>query len=232
MLFPCDLFGSHIAKGLYDDEVEDLVVHAQRYFGEIMMPFRSMAEKALEKIKNFEIRMIAPSHGPVHRNTRRILEAYGKWARGETKRKATVIYVTMWNNTEKMVLPIADTLASEDIEIALYDLASADIGDVAKDLVDSRAVVLGAPAVLGGAHPLAQYAAYLVKALRPPAKFGVILSSYGWGGGAVRHIQEILGQSKIEVVGSVEVNGRPTEDHIKQVMELGRSLASKIKEEG
>ena len=73
ILFPCDFFGSHIAKGLYDEEVEDLTVHAQRYFGEIMMPFRTMAKKALEKIKDLQIDMIAPSHGPIHRNTRRSL---------------------------------------------------------------------------------------------------------------------------------------------------------------
>jgi len=230
ILFPCDFFGLHVAKALYDEEVEDLIVHAQRYFGEIMMPFRMMAERALQKIKDLDIQMIAPSHGPIHRNTGRILEAYRKWARGETRRKATIVYVTMWKSTEKMIKPIADTLASEDIEIALYDLTSADIGDVAKDLVDSRAIVLGAPTVLGGVHPVAQHAAYLVKALKPPVKYGVVLSSYGWGGGAVRHIQEILEPLKIEVVGMVEVKGPPSEEDIAKTVKIGKALAEKIKE--
>ena len=231
ILFPCDFFGSHIASGLYDDEVEDLIVHAQRYFGEIMMPFRIMGQKALEKIKDLEIEMIAPSHGPIHRNPERILKAYRKWVNGETKQKAIIVYVTMWNSTEKMIQPIAETLASEGIEIALHNLAVADIGDVAKDLVDSRAIVLGAPTVLGGMHPLGVYATYLVKALRPPTKFGVVLSSYGWGGGALKHAQETLGPSKIEVVGAMEVNGSPTENDVKQIIELGKTLAKKIKEE-
>jgi len=232
ILFPCDFFGSHIAKGLYDEEVEDLVVQAQRYFGEIMMPFRTFAEKALGKIKDLKIDLIAPSHGPIHKNTRRILEAYNKWAGGKTKRKATIVYVTMWNSTEKMIRPIAETLMSEGIEVALYNLTLADIGEVAKDLVDSKAIVLGAPTVLGGVHPLAFYATYLVKALRPPTKFGVVVSSYGWGGGAIRHITEILGPSKIEVVGTMEINGPPSENDIKQLIKLGKSLAEKIKEEG
>jgi flavorubredoxin len=137
----------------------------------------------------------------------------------------------MWNSTEKMIQPIAETLASEGIEIALHNLTLADIGEVAKDLVDSRAIVLGAPTVLGGMHPLGVYATFLVKALRPPTKFGVVLSSYGWGGGAVKHVQEILGSSKIEVVGAVEVYGPPTENDIRQIIELGKALAKKIKEE-
>ena len=231
ILFPCDFFGSHVAKGLYDDEIEELLVFAQRYYGEIMMPFRVMGQKALEKIKDLPIDVIAPSHGPIHRNPARILDVYRKWSNGETKRKAIVVYVSMWGSTEKMIKPIVDTLTSEGIEVALYNLTVSDIGDVAKDLVDSRAIVLGAPTVLGGAHPLAVYATYLVKALKPPAKFGAVLSSYGWGGGAIKNIQEVLGPSKLEIVGALEINGPPSEENLKQVVDLGRTLAEKIKEE-
>jgi flavorubredoxin len=137
----------------------------------------------------------------------------------------------MWNSTEKMVKQMAETLASEGIEIAFHNLAITDIGDLAKDLVDSKALVLGAPTVLGGAHPLAVYAAYLVKALRPPTRFAVVLSSYGWGGGAIKQIQETLGQFKVEVVGALEINGPPTEENIKQIVEIGKTLAKKIREE-
>jgi flavorubredoxin len=231
ILFSCDFFGSHIAKELYDDEVDDLLVHAQRYWGEIMMPFRVMAQKALEKIKDLKVSLIAPSHGPIHRNPERILTAYRKWANGETKRKATIVYVTMWNSVEKMIQPMAETLTSEGIEVALYNLVSADVGEIAKDLVDSKAIVLGAPTVLGGAHPLAVYATYLVKALKPPLKFGAVLSSYGWGGGAIKHVQEVLGQTKIEVVGALEINGPPTDKDVVQIVGLGKALANKIKEE-
>jgi flavorubredoxin len=230
-LFPCDFFGSHRADGLYDDEVEDLIVYAQRYFGEIMMPFRFMGQKALEKIKDLEIEIIAPSHGPIHRNPEHILKAYKKWVNGETKQKAIIVYATMWNSTEKMIQPIADTLTSEGVEIVVYNLTLSDIGDVAKDLVDSRAIVLGAPTVLGGIHPLAVYAAYLVKALRPPLKYGVVLSSYGWGGGAVKHAQEILEPLKMELVGAMEINGPPTENDITKIIEIGKTLAKKIKGE-
>jgi flavorubredoxin len=195
-----------------------------------MMPFNIMGQKALEKIKNLDIQMIGPSHGPIHRNPDHILKAYRQWTSGETRQKATVVYATMWNSTEKMIRPMVDTLASEGIEVALYNLAIADIGDLAKDLVDSRAIVLGTPTVLGGAHPLAFYATYLVKALRPPIKYAVVLSSYGWGGGAIKHVQETLGSTKLEIVGAMEINGPPTENDVERIIEMGKTLAKKIKE--
>jgi flavorubredoxin len=230
ILFPCDFFGLHVAEGLYDDEVEDMILFAQRYFGEIMMPFRFNGQKAMEKIKGLNIDVIAPSHGPIHKNPERILSAYKKWVNGETKQKTIIAYVSMWKSTEKMIQPMAETLASEGIEIVRHNLAVADIADVARDLVDSRAIVLGTPTVLGGAHPLAVYAAYLVKALRPPTKYAAVLSSYGWTGGAVKHVQEVLGPTKMEVVGAVDINGPPTEKDIQQIIDLGRALAKKIKE--
>lgn len=231
ILFPCDFFGSHLAGGVYSDEVEDMLVHARRYWGEIMMPFRTMAQKALEKIAKLNIKVIAPSHGPIHRKPELILDAYRRWAAGETKPKATIAYVSMWGSTEAMVKQMAEVLESEGVEVAFHNLVVTDIGDLVEDLVDSRAIVLGAPTVLNGAHPVVIYAAHLFKALRPPTKYLVILGSYGWGGGTVRQLQEALKDFKIEVVGTLEINGPPTDD-IKRVIDIGKTLAKKILEAG
>ena len=65
LLFTCDFLGLHTAYGFYDDDVEEIEVFAQRYFGEIMMPYRSLGLRAMEKIKNLDVEMIAPSHGPI-----------------------------------------------------------------------------------------------------------------------------------------------------------------------
>jgi flavorubredoxin len=230
VLFPCDFFGSHTAAGFYDDEVEELIPFAKRYYGEIMMPFNKMGKKALDKIAGLDIEIIAPSHGPIHRNPERILEAYGKWTAGETREKVIVVYVTMWNSTEAMIKTMVETLLGEGIEVALYNLVNADLGDIAKDLVDSRAIVLGTPTVLGGMHPQAIYAAHLVKALRPPLKYGIVLSSYGWGGGALKQAGEILGPTKIEVVDALEVHGPPSADDDQRIVEMGKQLAIKIRQ--
>ena len=229
ILFPCDFLGEHTAFGFWDDEVEELIPFAQRYFGEIMMPFRLMGKRAIEKIRELEMEIIAPSHGPIHRNPGRILDAYTKWTAGETKKKVIIVYVTMWNSTEAMVKTMVETLLSESIEVSLYNLSNADIGDIAKDLVDSKGIVLGTPTVLGGMHPVALYGAYLVKALRPPLKYGVVLSSYGWGGGAVKQASEILAPTKIEILGTARINGPPSTGDKRKIIDLGKLLAKKVK---
>lgn len=229
VLFPCDFFGAHIASGFYDEDLEELIPFAKIYFGVIMMPFKSMGKRALEKIRDLDIEIIAPSHGPIYKNPQRILDVYQRWTAGETKEKVTVVYVSMWNSTEEMIKAIVETLLSEGIEVSLYNLSKVDVGEVAKDLVDSRAIILGAPTVIGEMHPLAIYAAHLVKMLRPPLEYGVILGSYGWGGGAVKQGLEILNQAKIEVVGTLEVKGPPSDGDYSRIIEIGKNLLKKIK---
>ncbi|WP_292470891.1 FprA family A-type flavoprotein [Methanolobus sp.] len=231
ILFTCDFFGAHTAFGFYDDEVDDIISLAKRYFGEIMMPFRKLAKKGLEKAKELDPLIVAPSHGPMYRNPDRIFKAHEAWTSGETKEKVIVLYVTMWNSTENMVKAMIETLLSEGIEVCVYNLTNADLGDIAKDLVDSRAIVLGTPTVLGGMHPFAIYASNVFKILRPPTKYAVALSSYGWGGGAINQLQKILDPSSMEIVGALEVNGPGREDDFNKVRELGMELAAKIKGE-
>jgi len=137
----------------------------------------------------------------------------------------------MWNSTEKMIQPIAETLSNNGIEIGLHNLTVTDLGELARDLVDSKAIVLGAPTVLGGAHPLAIYAAFLVRALHPPTKFGAILGSHGWNRGGVAQMRDMLNQTEIEILGTHDVNGPPTEDDIKRIAEIGQVLAERIKAE-
>jgi flavorubredoxin len=227
-LFPCDFLGLHTAYGLYDDQVPEMLQYAKRYFGEIMMPMRVMGERALAKIADLDIEFIAPSHGPIHRNPERILEAYGSWTSGATMEKALVVYVTMWRSTEKMAKHIAETLEENGVEAPLYNLTYADIGDIARVLVDARGIVLGTPTVLGKMHPLAVYASHLVKILKPPLKYGAVLSSYGWSKGALTHASEVLGPTGLEVVGALEVNGPPGAGDYLELTKIGEDLAKKI----
>jgi flavorubredoxin len=69
ILFSCDFFGSHYAGSeLYAGNNATVVHGAKRYYAEIMMPFRTTIVKNIDKVTQFEIKMIAPSHGPIYDN--------------------------------------------------------------------------------------------------------------------------------------------------------------------
>jgi len=228
ILFSCDFFGAHVAYGTYENDVENLNSLAKSYFSEIMMPLRAFCKKGIEKVNALELSMIAPSHGPVYRDPAKILGHYRDWIAGETKKKAVVIYVTMWNSTEEMVKIMVESLETNGIEVKLYNIINAETDLLAEDLVDSRAVVVGAPTVLGSLHPLIMYNLNLIKLLKPPIKYAAILNSYGWGKGAVKQAVEIRESAKIEIVGALEVNGPPLADDQKSIIDLASQLSVKM----
>jgi len=232
VLFPCDFFGSHIAKSkLYDDEVGDIVLpEAKRYYAEIMMPFPVAIQRALDKVKNLDLKMIAPSHGPIYRNPRRILDAYETWARGSLPQKAVIVYVTMWGSTETLEKAIVESISAEGVETVPYNLLVADISHVMRDLVDASAIVIGAPTVLNGAHPQAIMATEIIRALKPRTKLAAVFGSYGWGRGAVKMITERLQQSGFEIIETLEVRGPPKKDAMQKAVDLGKHVAQRIRE--
>ena len=233
ILFPCDFFGSHLAVGeFYADEYgnENTLDMAKLYFAEIMMPFRKPGQTAIEKVKKLGPKMIAPSHGMIWREPKIILDEYAKWTSEKFQRKVMIVYVSMWGSTEKMVLALRDALVKKDITVQLFDIPNTEIGHIAKELVDTPVVVVGAPTVLGGVHPVAAYATMLLKALRAPTRYAAVLTSYGWSGGAVKALQGILEGTKIEVLGVVEVKGPPKKAGFDKVTELADRIDEKLKQ--
>ncbi|MFO8034371.1 MAG: hypothetical protein R6U88_04300 [Candidatus Bipolaricaulota bacterium] len=75
-----------------------------------------------------------------------------------------------------------------------------------------------------GVHPAAAYAALLVRALKPPAQQAALLTSYGWGGGAVRQVEQLLQGTKLEIAGVIEAHGAPRAEHYSQAAELAETL--------
>ncbi len=231
ILFPSDFFGAHVATPkLYADEFgEDVLKYAKDYFGEIMMPFRPRAAKALDKLEGYEINTIAPSHGVIYRNPEKILEAHRSWTSSEVEEKVLIPYISMWGSTAKMVKVLRETIAAEGIDAVPFEVSSQSLNSLAGELVDSAGVVFGTPTVLAGPHPQIIYIATLAKKLNPPTKYFGVVESHGWAGGAVRELSNLLQGTSGELLDPIEIKGSPDEDDLKEVVELGEKLVEKIK---
>jgi len=232
VLFPCDFFGAHLAKSrLFDDEFDErLLPEAKRYYAEIMMPFPVAIQRALDKVENLDLRMIAPSHGPIYRNPKRILDAYEKWARGALLPKVVVVYVSMWGSTERLEKTIVDAISAESVAVVPFNLLLTDMSHIFADLVDASAIVIGAPTVLNQPHPLAILATEFIRALKPRAKLAAIFGSFGWGRASARVIGERLGQSGFEIVETLEVRGPPGKEDLEKAASLGKHVARRVRE--
>jgi flavorubredoxin len=233
ILFSCDFYGSHIATtDLFVTDQGRVYEAAKRYFAEIMMPFRNVITKNIEKLKAYDIQMIAPSHGQIYDRPAWIMDAYRDWVMGAPHNLVVLPFVSMHGSTRQLVDHLVSSLVEHGVCVELFNLAVTDIGKLAMALVDAATVVVGVPTVLAGPHPLAAYATLLANALRPKAKFLSIIGSYGWGGKTVETLAGMIPNLKVEVLEPVLCKGVPSENDFEALDKLAGAIAEKHKENG
>jgi len=231
VLFSCDFFGSHIATtDLFVTDEGRVYEAAKRYFAEIMMPFRNVVEKNLEKLASYDMEMIAPGHGQIFPRPAFIMDAYRDWTLGPPRNTVVLPYVSMHESTKRMAEHFVAALVEKGVRVERFNLAVTDIGKLAMALVDAGTIVVGTPTILAGPHPYAVYAAFLANALRPKAKFLSIIGSYSWGGKTVETLAGMISNLKVEVLPPVLCKGVPSEDAFKALDELASAIAQKHKE--
>ena len=233
ILFTCDFFGSHFASDeLYPEDEKKIYEPEKRYFAEIMMPFRANIRKNLEKISGLDFELIAPSHGFIHKDINSIIDSYKDWTSENVKNDVVVPYISMHGSTEKMAEFFIDSLIKKGLNVKPFNLADADIGDLAMSLVDAATIVIGSPTVLVGPHPKIIFAAYLVKVLRPKVKFISIIGSFGWGSKMVETLAEMVSGLNAEIIEPVVVKGYPGENDFVMLEALAEKIKNKHKELG
>lgn len=231
ILFTCDFFGSHLAaSALYVTEEWRVYEAAKRYYAEIMMPFRQVIRKNLEKIEGREVDLIAPSHGPMYDRPAFILEAYRDWTSEEPKNVVVVPYVSMHGSTARMVAHLVSGLTERGLTVHQFDLVATDIGKLAIALVDAATLVVGTPTVHVGPHPNAVYAAYLANALRPKLKFATLVGSYGWNSRVVEQVAGLIPNLKVEILEPVLCRGFPRQADFQALDDLAEAIAHKHRE--
>jgi flavorubredoxin len=229
ILFSCDFFGSHYATSDVFADKHEVYDGAKRYYAEIMMPFGAQVLKNIEKVTQYPIAFIGPSHGPVYDDPGFIIEAYRDWAGGEPQNIVCLPYVTMHDSTRLMVDHLTAALTDRGVAVERFDLTTLDAGELASSLVHAGTIVLGACTVLTGPHPLAANAAFLANALRPRAKYATVIGSYGWAGKTVETLVGMMPKLKVELLDPVMVKGMPREADYAALDALADTITEKHK---
>ena len=233
ILFSCDFFGSHIATtDLYVTDEARVYEAAKRYFAEIMMPFRRIIKKNLEKISLHDLAIIAPSHGPIYPRPSFIIDSYHDWVDEAPRNLVVLPYISMHNSTKQMVDFLVSSLIEKGVAVEEFNLAVTDIGKLAIALVDAGTIVIGTPTVLAGPHPIVVFATFLTNALRPKAKFLSVIGSYGWGGKTVETLAGMIPNLGVEVIEPVLTKGLPSEADFRALENLAETIAMKHRDQG
>jgi flavorubredoxin len=233
VLCTCDFLGSHyIFDDVFAVPSEELEKSAKKYFAEIMMPFSFLCRKYVKQIKDMNVDMVLPSHGPIHKNPNYILDLYEDWAGEKGKNLVLLPYVSMYKSTEEMIDYLAKKLDEKGIKSIKYDMVDGNLGDLAIALVDGTTIVLGTSMVLSGPHPAAFNTVYLASVLRPKAKIASFIGSYGWGGNLFGKMSEMLAPLKLDIIEPILVKGKAKEEDYQKIDKMAEEIYNKHRELG
>jgi len=235
LLIPNDAFGQHIASAeRFDDQIEwgILKEEAAKYYSNIVLPYGSQVEKALDALSGLKIDTIAPSHGIIWRSKiPKIIEEYKKWAANKTENKALIIYDSMWGSTEKIAKKLKEGIESTETPVKIQNLKNNHISDIITDLLTSKMILFGSPTLNNTMLPsMGGFLTYL-KGLRPKDRIGFIFGSYGWGGQAVGEIENIIKELKWDLpIEKININYIPDEKELEEMKEIGMKLGKYMNE--
>jgi len=234
ILFSSDAFGQHFA-GLerFDDQVEQIIMpHAKKYFANILLLYAPLIIKLVDKITKMglELKMICPDHGIIWRkDPGGIINAYVDWATQTPKKKAVVIFDTMWHSTEKMAYAIVDALGQEGVETKPMHTRTWHRSDIITEVLDAGAIIIGSPTLNNGLFPtISDFLTYM-KGLKPKNKVAAAFGSYGWSGEAVKLINKELEEMKFELIDSgLKVQYVPDDKALEMCTQLGRKIGQAL----
>jgi len=238
VLFSCDGFGGYGAfnGGIFDDECGQLDFYekeALRYYANIVANYSARVLEAIAKLDKLPIDIIAPSHGLLWRGSpRRIIDLYRQWAEcasGKTEQSVTLIYGSMYGNTERMMNAVAAGILQAGVPVEVFDVGRTHVSYILPSLWTRSGVMIGAPTYEVKLFPPMAEVLTMAVNKRALSRKAAYFGSYGWSGGALKDIKRIIEPAKWELGETIEFIGSPKPEELVKGHEFGRRFGERIK---
>lgn len=205
ILFTCDVFGCHYSpvNCITDACSGDYFNEMKYYFEVIMGPFKKFVNKGLDKIKDLELDIIAPSHGPVHiDDIKMYIDLYREWAKIEEikEKNVQIFYVSAYGNTKKIGIYLADKIKENGIKAEAHEITSMNLSDIVELIEKASGIMIGSPTINQDAVKPAWDVLSLVCPITNRGKAAAAFGSYGWSGEGVPMLTQRLKSLKFKVV--------------------------------
>lgn len=235
ILFTCDCFGCHYCHDkIFNDLAGDFSKEYRYYFDCIMSPFKKHVLSAIEKIKPLDIDIIAPSHGPVHReNPWKYVNLYEEWSKDvlniPENKYAVVAYISAYGYTKNIAKALAEGIRDAGAKADCFDITDLEIGEITKKIERAKALLIGSPTINQDAvEPVWDLLTH-VNPIVNRGKIAMAFGSYGWSGEAVPMMTERLKSLKLKTIEpGCRVLFKPTEEDLENARAKGREIGSRI----
>ena len=227
------LFSCHIACEDWSENTRLSTESDRKHFYNCLMaPMSSQITSLSEKVFEYEIKCIAPLHGPaIEYSLKSFINDYIRW--GESiainNPKIALIYASAYGNTASIGDALAKGITTTSVEVESINCEFTSSDDLIKSIKKADGYLLGTP-TLGGHAPTP-----IVSALGSILSEGDrekpigIFGSFGWSGEAIDLLESKLKDGGFKLsFEPIKVKFSPNKPKIKEIEEIGTHFGRKI----
>jgi NADH oxidase (H2O-forming) len=238
ILFSGDFLGCHYCMDhgkILNTDAGDFLSAFKYYFEVIMGPFKEHVLKALDKIKDLDIKMVCTSHGPVLvDDIDKYMTLYRQWSQPSLKksdRKYVLIgYVSAYGYTQTIAEALYEKLRqNQSLDVDLIDISEYKL-EVLKDMIENAdGVLIGSPTFNQDALKPVWDVLSVVCPINVRGTLAAAFGSFGWSGEAVKLIEDRMKGLKFKVVESgLRFNFTPSDLDLQATSEFAEKFAEML----
>ena len=194
VLFSADAFGTFGAL----ENNEEWIADSSHYYFNIVGKYGAQVKALLKKAESLDIKVIAPLHGPVHReDIAFVTERYNIWSSYEPDRKGIFIaYASIHGNTKKAVLEYAEELRAAGETVVTVDLTQEDVSEAVEQAFLYDRMIVAACTYDGELFPPMNNLLYQLKIKNYQNRKVGIIENGSWAPMAAKKMREYLDSMK------------------------------------
>ena len=227
------IFSAHIASEYWSETNRiSTEIDRKHFYDCLMAPMSNQVISITEKIADYDIKTIAPLHGPaIEYSLKSFLNDYIRWGENLSTNnpKIALIYASAYGNTASIGDALAKGINRTSVEVESINCEFTSNDVLVKSIQNADGYLIGSP-TLGGHAPTP-----IVSALgtllsegdrdKPVGIFG----SFGWSGEAIDLLESKLKDGGFKFCFEpIRIKFSPNKPKIKELEEIGTHFGRKI----
>jgi len=227
------IFSAHIASEYWSETNRvSTEIDRKHFYDCLMAPMSNQVISITEKIAEYDIKTIAPLHGPaIEYSVKSFLNDYIRWGENLSinNLKIALIYASAYGNTASIGDALAKGINRTSVEVNSINCEFTSNDELIKSIQNSDGYLIGSP-TLGGHAPTP-----IVSALgtllsegdrdKPVGIFG----SFGWSGEAIDLLESKLKDGGFKFCFEpIRIKFSPNKPKIKELEEIGTHFGRNI----
>lgn len=234
VIFSGDAFGCFGALngGIIDEEmdIDWYFPEMYRYYSNIVGKYGKPVQMALKKTASLEIDYLCSTHGPVwHENKDKVIDIYNRLSLYEGERGVTIVYGSMYGNTQELAEIIAQRLCEKGVKtIKVHNVSKNKMSYIISDAFRYKGLIIGSPTYNGKMFPGIEEFMSAMENREIKNKAIASFGSFTWASGACRHMSECLERMKLQQVGALDMKQSPSANDFDSAIEIADKIANAV----